>query len=98
MPVYEYHCNKCGEYGDYYVANDKKHPLRCQHCESPGNLERKAVQTFAVGSSTRDNTNYEMAIAMGGKRIGTKLTFTCTPWGTYAKKQAIVRMPNSSRN
>jgi putative FmdB family regulatory protein len=100
MTLYDYHCKKCGYTGEYYVANAKKHPPQCERCETPGNLERVAVQAFMPTSSEHDSRYdmYRLAVASGGKKVATLLTINSTSQGASIRQQAVVQMPKAGAN
>ncbi len=33
MPIYEYHCEKCGQVNEFLILGEQK-PLRCEKCGS----------------------------------------------------------------
>jgi putative FmdB family regulatory protein len=51
MPVYEYHCNQCGESFDLFVrsATQRSEP-QCPRCGST--KVKKAISLFGVGSAS----------------------------------------------
>jgi putative FmdB family regulatory protein len=58
MPVYEYHCEACGEDFDMFVrsAAQRREP-ECPNCGSP--KVKKAISLFGLGRSgtTRDSAS-----------------------------------------
>ncbi len=64
MPVYEYHCEKCGEKFDLFVrsATQQKEPI-CPKCKSTE--VKKAISLFGVGSAS-GNRNLNAASCSSG--------------------------------
>ncbi|HVY01723.1 MAG TPA: hypothetical protein VHA12_03090 [Candidatus Nanoarchaeia archaeon] len=88
MPLYDYHCKKCDSYREYLVPNPNSDPLICLDCDKVGGLERKAIQCFSVGSTSKPSTlsPEDQLRAMNAKKIATS-----TAIFPISEKKALLR-------
>ncbi len=67
MPLYNYHCRKCNDYREYHVHSYSNNPSVCERCGLQGELERLAIQPFALGKTSSDReTESKVMDAIGG--------------------------------
>jgi len=66
MPIYEFHCEKCGQDSEVLVRSSNWSGTKCPHCGS-GKLDKK-FSTFAASASA--GSHDAPACASGGRGGG----------------------------